>query len=147
MFPGAFASDDLISRVAATSDTYLGWKTTADRLFVANGNRDPWLYATLSAPTQSLQSTDLRPIRLSDGFHCTDWSILEGGYSESVYAVQQEAMQTMKKWIGSFSPRADPVDTTPVITTHPSKNGARLLDASMCWPSAFISLALGWLLH
>ncbi|KIM46744.1 hypothetical protein M413DRAFT_440323 [Hebeloma cylindrosporum] len=146
MFPGAFMSNDLISRVAATSDTYLGWKTTADRLFVANGYRDPWLYATHSAPTQNLQSTDLRPIRVSDGFHCTDLSVMEGGYSESVYAIQKEAMQTMNKWIASFTPRAGPVDTTPVVG-HPSKNGARrLFKAGVCWRSAFISLALGWLL-
>jgi len=102
-FPGAFASNDLVTRVAATSDTYLGWKTTADRLFVANGYRDPWLYATHSAPTQNLQSTDLRPIRLSDGFHCSDLNMVNGQYSELVDAVQKEALQTMSKWIASFS--------------------------------------------
>jgi hypothetical protein len=106
MFPGAFTSSDLVSRVAATSDTYLGWKTTADRLFVANAYRDPWLYATHSAPTQNLQSTDLRPIRVSDGFHCSDMVMLEGEYSKSIRAVQIEAVQTMSKWIASFKSKA-----------------------------------------
>ena len=131
---------DLISRVADTSDTYPAWKTTTGRLFVANGYRDPWLYATHSTPAQNLQSTELRPISFSDGFHCLDMSIQAGQYSESVYAVQKEAIETMK-WIASFSPKANPVDSTP------SKSAARLLKTGGCWPAGFLWLALSWLLH
>ncbi|EFI27013.1 endoprotease [Coprinopsis cinerea okayama7 len=48
------------SRVDSTSQKLKGWKSTADRLFVVNGARDPWLEVTWST-SLPLSQTDLPP--------------------------------------------------------------------------------------
>ncbi|KAG2008771.1 endoprotease [Coprinopsis cinerea AmutBmut pab1-1] len=48
------------SRVDLTSQKLKGWKSTADRLFVVNGARDPWLEVTWST-SLPLSQTDLPP--------------------------------------------------------------------------------------
>ncbi|KAJ2930756.1 hypothetical protein H1R20_g6343, partial [Candolleomyces eurysporus] len=73
-FPGTFTNSltEFQARVDAALQQYKGWSTMADRVFIVNGRRDPWLEVTLSATEANTSSTDLRPIYLTNGFHCSD---------------------------------------------------------------------------
>ncbi|KAH9943800.1 peptidase S28 [Amylocystis lapponica] len=58
--------------VAATNLAYHGWFVNVDRLFFANGQRDPWREATVSANGTNFKSTPWQPIAEGDGFHTSD---------------------------------------------------------------------------
>ncbi|KAK7014785.1 hypothetical protein VNI00_019258 [Paramarasmius palmivorus] len=89
-------------RVLETTSAFHGWDIQVDRLFVANGRRDPWLAATLSAPSQNIASTDSRPIAISDGFHCSDMLTSNGIVDPTILDVQQKALASMKVWLPKF---------------------------------------------
>ncbi|CAA7271251.1 unnamed protein product [Cyclocybe aegerita] len=100
--PDIFGDSTIEARVAPTALKYPGWDMKpVDRLFVVNGERDPWLGSTLSAPSQreKIKSTPLRPIRLGTGFHCTDMQMSEAAYDKSIDRIQKEAIATMKSTI------------------------------------------------
>ncbi|CAK5262516.1 unnamed protein product [Mycena citricolor] len=71
MFPEAFPSPPNIP-TAQTNRVYAGWNVSVPHLFLANGERDPWRYATLSAPGVTTKSTPEQPIVVGQGFHCGD---------------------------------------------------------------------------
>ncbi|KAJ2923416.1 hypothetical protein H1R20_g13679, partial [Candolleomyces eurysporus] len=62
-FPGTFTNSltEFQARVDATLQQYKGWNTMADRVFVVNGRRDPWLeiriWGSLSTHSTQLLST------------------------------------------------------------------------------------------
>ncbi|CAE6513024.1 unnamed protein product, partial [Rhizoctonia solani] len=78
---------------------YAGWNVNVPRLFFANGKRDPWREATVSSDFHPRQSTELQPIAVSDGFHCSDLITLFGAADKTVYDVQQLAIAYFTKWI------------------------------------------------
>lgn len=119
-FPGAFNTTSLVDRVAATAQTYQGWAGKADRIFVANGLRDPWLDATLSASEQNITSTDLRPISLGNGFHCSDMTMDSGLHDSSVLQIQNDGLSTIKKWVGEFQSQDNAVTLQPIVTSSVS---------------------------
>ncbi|KAF8699317.1 Serine protease S28, partial [Rhizoctonia solani] len=78
---------------------YKGWNVNIPRLFFANGKRDPWREATMSSDFYPRKSTDLQPIAVSDGFHCSDLLTRFGASDKTVYDVQQLAIAYFTKWI------------------------------------------------
>ncbi|KII94856.1 hypothetical protein PLICRDRAFT_97795 [Plicaturopsis crispa FD-325 SS-3] len=107
MFPKAFDSAPA-PNVNATNSVYHGWDVKVDRLFVANGKRDPWRDATLSAENRTIPSTSSQTIAVSDGFHCSDLSTKTGAIDATVLAVQKQALVKMKEWLATWSkPGAD----------------------------------------
>ncbi|KIK54084.1 hypothetical protein GYMLUDRAFT_232374 [Collybiopsis luxurians FD-317 M1] len=101
-FPDVFASPDdvpMAAGVANTNKDYGGWNLTVDRLFLANGQRDPWRGVTVSADGVDRASTDLQPIAISDGFHTSDLLTTNGKVDHTVLAVQTQALSYMKTWL------------------------------------------------
>ncbi|KAG6835351.1 hypothetical protein H0H93_002272 [Arthromyces matolae] len=103
MFPGAFptGADPQVNR---TNDLYQGWNVRQDRLFFANGLRDPWRGATVSADGANVPSTDSQPIAVSDGFHCSDLATASGAVDATAREVQEKALQYMDIWLKSWQP-------------------------------------------
>ncbi|KAH9839143.1 peptidase S28 [Rhodofomes roseus] len=98
MFPEAFSAPPTPS-ANETNQAYGGWFMQADRLFFANGENDPWRGATVSADGTNFQSTDMQPIAVGDGFHCSDLIIANGEADSTVAAVQQQGLAAMKSWL------------------------------------------------
>lgn len=103
-YPGAFKTSPPFSKVELTNTKYKGWNLKADRLFVANGLRDPWREATHSAQGLNIPSTPQMPIYLSDGFHCSDLSVANGLVDSTVLDVQKAALASMKAWLATWKP-------------------------------------------
>ncbi|CAE6447253.1 unnamed protein product [Rhizoctonia solani] len=78
---------------------YKGWNVNVPRLFFANGKRDPWREATMSSDFYPRKSTELQPIAVSDGFHCSDLLTRFGAADKTVYDVQQLSIAYFTKWI------------------------------------------------
>ncbi|KAF5313669.1 hypothetical protein D9611_010202 [Ephemerocybe angulata] len=127
-FDGAF-TDTFESRVEATAKKYLGWGTKADRLFVVNGERDPWLEVTHSAEEARIASTSTTPIFLTDGYHCSDLTALNT-VSKSIADVYQSARTTFPAWMKDFKASDKPVATTTGGTSSKGKNAAGRAHAS-----------------
>ncbi|KAG1817240.1 serine carboxypeptidase S28-domain-containing protein [Suillus subaureus] len=89
MFPQAFAYPPQPT-TAQTDIMYAGWNVNIPRLFFANGLRDPWRDATVSADGLNKSNTLSMPIYEGDGFHCSDM-ITENGIVDSTIAAVQEA--------------------------------------------------------
>ncbi|KAH8118755.1 peptidase S28 [Phellopilus nigrolimitatus] len=90
--------------VAATNKAYDGWDLNVNRLFFANGQRDPWRDATVSSDFHTRQSTSSQPIAVGDGFHCSDLSTAAGKVDTTILAVQEKALALMKTWLSTWSP-------------------------------------------
>ncbi|KAJ3735180.1 peptidase S28 [Lentinula guzmanii] len=107
MFPDVFASSadvPMAAGVATVDKVYTGWNVSIDRLFFANGQRDPWREATVSADGVDVPSTDTQPIAIGDGFHCSDLSTASGNVDPTVRAVQTKALAFMKTWLAEWTP-------------------------------------------
>jgi hypothetical protein len=104
MFPAAFKAPPN-PRAAETNARYKGWDVQTERLFFANGKRDPWRDATVSAEGLHKASTPLQPIALSDGFHGDDMTTQSGMVDASLGAVQQQALAAMATWLVDWKPR------------------------------------------
>ena len=52
---------DTAPNTAATNRVHRGWNVTVDRLFVANGKRDPWRESTLSSDYIKQRSSSTQP--------------------------------------------------------------------------------------
>ncbi|TFY82703.1 hypothetical protein EWM64_g1305 [Hericium alpestre] len=98
MFPEAFSSAP-VPNVGKTNKAYGGWNAQAKRLFFANGQRDPWRDATVSADQHWVPSTLNQPIFESDGFHCSDLRMAAGVVDTTVNKVQQAALEHMRLWL------------------------------------------------
>ncbi|TFL04530.1 serine carboxypeptidase S28-domain-containing protein [Pterulicium gracile] len=98
MYPKKFKKPPIIN-VGPTNAKYKGWRVRKNRLFFANGVRDPWREATVSAQGIEVASTSQMPVAVSNGFHCTDLSVARGAADPTVRAVQQEALRSMNGWL------------------------------------------------
>ncbi|KZW00377.1 hypothetical protein EXIGLDRAFT_639437 [Exidia glandulosa HHB12029] len=85
-----------------TNRVFKGWEGKVDRLFFANGARDPWREATMSTDFVNIASTETQPIAMSDGFHCTDLIISAGTTDVTVKQVQDLASAYMGKWVAEW---------------------------------------------
>ncbi|KAF4598845.1 hypothetical protein EYR38_007253 [Pleurotus pulmonarius] len=103
MFPKAFPKPPKTIPVDRINRAYHGWNVKVDRLFFANGVRDPWREATVSAQGLNVQSTDLQPIAVGDGFHCSDLSARSAS-DATIAAVQTHALASMKTWLATWKP-------------------------------------------
>ncbi|GJE86471.1 serine carboxypeptidase S28 [Phanerochaete sordida] len=104
-FPDTFpAGSSPVPRVAQTNAAYHGWDVHVDRLFFANGKRDPWRGATVSADAHFVPSTPEQPIAVSDGFHGSDLATSNALVDPTVLAVQQQALRAMHGWLQGFEP-------------------------------------------
>jgi len=129
MFPSAFPQPPKV-QIHRTNEKYHGWRVRENRLFFANGVRDPWRDATVSADGLYVQSTPEQPIWVSDGFHCSDLGTSSGLADTTVGAVQSAALAAMKNWLKDWKPtgnsptKSDPVVTeqaVPQLQSHSSK--------------------------
>ncbi|KAJ3558317.1 hypothetical protein NM688_g1004 [Phlebia brevispora] len=106
MFPGI----DPVPRTDQTNALYQGWNGHSTNLFFANGHRDPWREATVSADGHNEASTSTQPIAISDGFHCSDLITDNGAVDSTVLAVQQQGLAAISKWMkGSVPSRREAV--------------------------------------
>ncbi|KAK7062128.1 peptidase S28 [Favolaschia claudopus] len=103
MFPEAFPQPPNV-HTGQINSLYHGWNVSVSNLFFANGQRDPWRYATVSAPGVILKSTPSQPIAVSEGFHCGDLLTREGVANPTVLAVQKQALASIKTWIAAWKP-------------------------------------------
>ncbi|KAH8094951.1 serine carboxypeptidase S28-domain-containing protein [Cristinia sonorae] len=106
MFPGKFPlwGPDIEAKVAKTNAIYHGWNVHVDHLFFANGDRDPWRDATVSAKGLNIRSTPQQRIMLSQGFHCTDMSTANAAADTTgtIRAVQIQALADMNRWLKEY---------------------------------------------
>ncbi|KAG8898767.1 hypothetical protein FRB99_007177 [Tulasnella sp. 403] len=82
MFPNANGTPGNYNpNVAGTNAIYNGWNLTAQRLFVVNGQYDPWRSASLSSIwAPQMPASPLQPIEVvAGGHHCWDYNI-RGAY-------------------------------------------------------------------
>ncbi|GLB34087.1 putative MEROPS serine peptidase family S28 [Lyophyllum shimeji] len=107
MFPAAFSKPPT-PEIARTNRVYKGWNVHVNRLFFANGIRDPWKDATMSATGAFVFPTPQQPIALGDGFHCSDLGTASGLVDPTVRAVQLQALAYMKKWLATWKPNPKP---------------------------------------
>jgi len=127
MFPGAFPPIFSIQTAQAKTDhtnqVYKGWNVKVDHLFFANGIResaikryfyprthkshlpgDPWKESTVSARNHTVPSTDMQPVALSDGFHCSDLGTSAAKVDPTIAAVHAKALASMKSWLATWKP-------------------------------------------
>ncbi|KAI6044410.1 peptidase S28 [Pisolithus marmoratus] len=105
MFPQTFSSPPQPA-VAQVNEEYQGWGVEVDRLFFANGQRDPWREATVSSDFIYKASTDTQPIYVGDGFHCSDLITESGLVDASIAKVQSAALEYMKTWLAGWTPKS-----------------------------------------
>ncbi|KAL0955730.1 hypothetical protein HGRIS_001947 [Hohenbuehelia grisea] len=123
MFPKAFPNPSP-PNVHLTNTAYHGWRVKVDRLFFANGLRDPWREATMSAKSHNvpLQSTPRQPIAMAEGgYHCSDLLPAFGAADPSVAAVQKQALASIKDWMTEWERSASftkPQGNEPAIDTR-----------------------------
>ncbi|KAG8883709.1 hypothetical protein FRB97_006020 [Tulasnella sp. 331] len=105
MFPDANGNPGNFSpAVEQNNNLYGGWQLKADRLFVVNGQFDPWRSASLSsdwAPT--FQNTTLQEVAVVEGgHHCWDWSLQGAKYDPSIKSVVDLGISNLKGWLGEW---------------------------------------------
>ncbi|KIJ58453.1 hypothetical protein HYDPIDRAFT_141516 [Hydnomerulius pinastri MD-312] len=98
MFPEKFSTPPTPA-VGDVNLLYHGWNVGVDKLFFANGLRDPWREATVSAAGSGVSSTSAQPIYEGGGFHCSDMLRVSGALDKTVYAVQLAGLESMKMWL------------------------------------------------
>ncbi|KAF9077060.1 serine carboxypeptidase S28-domain-containing protein [Rhodocollybia butyracea] len=107
MFSDVFASPADVptaAGIANVNSAYKGWNISVDRLFFANGQRDPWRASTVSADGVDRPSTETQPIAIGNGFHTSDLLTANGRVDPTVLAVQNEALAYMKIWLAEWTP-------------------------------------------
>ena len=105
MFPEAFAYPPQPT-TAETNLMYAGWNVNIPHLFFANGLRDPWREATVSADGLNKLNTTSMPIYVGDGFHCSDLITENGIVDPTIATVQEAALMYMKEWLAEWKPSA-----------------------------------------
>ncbi|KAG8926149.1 hypothetical protein FRC02_009178 [Tulasnella sp. 418] len=94
-----------ISAGAAVNNTafnnkYGGWDIKTKNVFFANGKLDPWRGVTLSSDLHNRKSNSTQPIVVADGgFHCSDLSMQQGDYDDSVKTVQDLGAAYTNLWL------------------------------------------------
>ncbi|KAG1790715.1 peptidase S28 [Suillus plorans] len=105
MFPQAFSYPPLPT-TTQTDMMYDGWNLDVPRLFFANGLRDPWREATVSADGLYKANTTSMPIYEGDGFHCSDLITENGIVDPTIAVVQAAGLMYMKEWLAEWTPSA-----------------------------------------
>jgi hypothetical protein len=105
MFPQAFAYPPQPT-TQQTDEMYAGWNVNIPRLFFANGLRDPWRGATVSADGLNKPNTTSMPIYEGDGFHTSDLITENGIVDPTIAAVQEAALMYMHEWLSGWKPNA-----------------------------------------
>ncbi|KAI0797048.1 serine carboxypeptidase S28-domain-containing protein [Abortiporus biennis] len=100
MFPEAF-SNPPTPAADSINQQYQGWNVSVDKLFFSTGNRDEWKEMTISASGANRVGTDMQPIVLNNGFHCSDM-LMSNAIDDSIGKVQQAVLSTMTKWLGEW---------------------------------------------
>ncbi|KAG6830155.1 hypothetical protein H0H87_008998 [Tephrocybe sp. NHM501043] len=121
MFPEAFPQPPKTA-IKKTNKNYKGWNVRLNRLFFANGQRDPWKDATVSATRHTVQSTDQQPIYIGEGFHCSDLKTASGKVDPSINAVQAAALRYFRTWLSQWKPNPKP-HTPNTIKVSPAISG------------------------
>ncbi|KAF9535134.1 serine carboxypeptidase S28-domain-containing protein [Crepidotus variabilis] len=131
MFPDAFPKPPNLDRgIQQTNSKYKGWNVNIKNIFFANGERDPWRDATVSAETLSRADVNIpqTAIGLSDGFHCTDLSTKSGTASALVKAVQDKGLAQLGQWLKTWKPRGNGHTTQPKPDPHQPGPKAETVD-------------------
>lgn len=82
---------------------------------------DPWREVTVSSDFYNRKSTDLQPIAVSDGFHCSDLITRFGAADKTVYDVQQLAVAYFTKWVKDWqAEHPEAVKGGPVTVINPA---------------------------
>ncbi|KAK0439522.1 peptidase S28 [Desarmillaria tabescens] len=102
-YPEAF-SEYPIPNVSRTNTLYGGWSVNNTRLFFANGKRDTWREATVSAVNSTAVSTETQPIRISNGFHASDLVMRLAAPDPTIVAVQDAFIAYVESWLKDFVP-------------------------------------------
>ncbi|KAG6854358.1 hypothetical protein C0991_007863 [Blastosporella zonata] len=128
MFPEAFPTPPTPA-IQRTNSVYKGWNVKLDRIFFANGQRDPWKDATVSATRHTVQSTAQQPIFIGDGFHCSDLKTASGQADPTIMAVQVAALGYFKTWLAEWKPNPKPhtpitVNISPAISGNVAVYGS-----------------------
>ncbi|KAG2048971.1 hypothetical protein BDR06DRAFT_962018 [Suillus hirtellus] len=103
MFPQAFTYPPQ-PNTAQINAMYTGWNVNVPRLFFANGLRDPWREATVSADGLNKPDNPSMPIYEGDGFHGSDFFTKNGIVDPTVAVVQEAALRYMKEWLAEWRP-------------------------------------------
>ncbi|KAJ8697118.1 hypothetical protein PTI98_006924 [Pleurotus ostreatus] len=115
-FPQRFPEIPSTVDVEKINTAYGGWDVQIDRIFFANGARDPWLDATMSATGLDIPSTETQQIGLmASGFHCSDLSA-RSAIDPTVAEVQQQALAAFKTWLSTWEPSEAEEFVAPSIT-------------------------------
>ncbi|PPQ68264.1 hypothetical protein CVT26_006180 [Gymnopilus dilepis] len=123
MFSAAFPTPP-VPNTARTNAVYKGWNVRIDNLFFANGQRDPWRYATVSSADVNVPSTKEQPIHVGDGFHCSDLSTASAAIDPTIQSVQQAALSSMKTWLKAWKPKGSGGHTSfPRSLPQPFQSG------------------------
>ncbi|KXN92345.1 Putative serine protease K12H4.7 [Leucoagaricus sp. SymC.cos] len=119
MFPDAFPQPPKVD-IKGTNTLYKGWDVHIKNIFFANGIRDPWRDATISAEGLNVASTPEQPIHVGDGFHCSDLSTANGQIDSTIRAVQTAALASMKTWLAAWKPtsKGGHRNATPAVAPH-----------------------------
>lgn len=104
-FPEAFPSPRA-PEVNVINAAYDGWFVNHNQLFFANGQRDPWREATVSADGLNRVSTPWQPIEEGNAFHTSDLLTENGVVDATVAAVQAKGLAYMKEWLAGWKPSA-----------------------------------------
>lgn len=97
-FPETFPSGKASPKDSQINSQYGGWQVETDRLFFANGHRDPWRESTVSSDFIYRASTPSTPIMIGDGFHCSDLITKSGTVDATILKVQNTAVAYFTKW-------------------------------------------------
>ncbi|KAG2132870.1 serine carboxypeptidase S28-domain-containing protein [Suillus bovinus] len=103
MFPQAFTHPPEPATKEINAK-YGGWDVSVQRLFFANGLRDPWREATVSATGLNKPKNPRMPIYESDGFHTSDMLTKNSIADPTIAAVQEAALRYMKEWLAEWKP-------------------------------------------
>ncbi|TFY66062.1 hypothetical protein EVG20_g5021 [Dentipellis fragilis] len=104
-FPEAFSSPP-VPNVQKTNAAYQGWDVKSDRLFFANGKRDPWRDVTVSSDFHTVASTARQPIVMGNGFHTSDLLTDSGYVDPSIASLQKQGLAYMHTWLGEWKNRS-----------------------------------------
>lgn len=103
-----------VPTVDAVNQAYGGWNIDIDHIFFANGRRDPWLEATVSAQSSPYRANDTRPVGVSDGFHGSDLVTFNAFVDSTVAAVQNQGLAAIGAWLAEFRPASTSGNETKV---------------------------------
>ncbi|VDC02128.1 unnamed protein product [Peniophora sp. CBMAI 1063] len=105
-FPEQFSDGEPSSaQILKTNDIYKGWDIDVQNVFFANGVRDVWRGATLSADSVVPPNIPPSHIGLHNGFHTSDL-IVANNVDASVADVQGKGLEFIRQMLAAWKPVA-----------------------------------------